>query len=649
MFGGSRLQLTLIFLIKSSGICSTRDEVIDYDFEELAALPEYQTLNILVGSKPLRFYFAPWHELGPTAFAFASTVQAASGGTVVANCDESSEDKLACLSAPIRSAMESMLLCSRDYTRSGAKPQLSQPGLFECRERVVAMEAKIEADAVHQIRAMGAEGYTVAQPPSLAHFLEKLDLGLYLEAFESAHITAAEVPLLTETHLRGDLGIPLGPALRILEHARKGLMARANSPLTPRGQEGFDWARVPCVPPYCWHRCEPRAQQRHRERLAYLQTEGADESFDEFELAEDDPKWRPASRVCPVAGRPSAGGSSFEIIHPISIGIPEGAVVGCIPRKFSDFAEQPLRDGPRGSAGVPYEFGPLEEHEYRRSYQTARFALTKRKAGWDCMRHYEILAAGAVPLFLGIEAAPRGSLGLLPRKMLQEALALPGLEMCSLGDGSVGLDNSTFDEDAYISLAYRLLDFTKRHLTTAAIARYVLDTVRRHGGPERPSSVLVLSANGGEDYVRDMLVHGIRSLGLRVVDTLRPRHIYESNVTRREELGLYGNGFTYSGWLPLEDSGSPPEVGHEVGPEAEAVSLLEAIRTRAFDLVVFGSVHRGLPFLRTVTTAYKKEEIIFIDGEDEHGWGASTADLMAKGHFFMREIPGGCPPAQPAN
>ena len=26
----------------------------------------------------------------------------------------------------------------------------------------------------------------------------------------------------------------------------------------PDGAKGADWAYVPCVPPYCWHRCAPR-------------------------------------------------------------------------------------------------------------------------------------------------------------------------------------------------------------------------------------------------------------------------------------------------------------------------------------------------------------------------------------------------------
>ena len=36
----------------------------------------------------------------------------------------------------------------------------------------------------------------------------------------------------------------------------------------------------------------------------------------------------------------------------------------------------------------------------------SRFAITTRRGGWDCLRHYEIAAAGAVPCFRQLEAKP---------------------------------------------------------------------------------------------------------------------------------------------------------------------------------------------------------------------------------------------------
>mmetsp|Transcript_26179 Transcript_26179/g.61389 ORF Transcript_26179/g.61389 Transcript_26179/m.61389 type:complete len:246 (+) Transcript_26179:181-918(+) len=146
------------------------------------------------------------------------------------------------------------------------------------------------------------------------------------------------------------------------------------------------------------------------------------------------------------------------------------------------------------------------------------------------MRHYEILAAGTIPLFVDLHDAPDEVLRMFPRRMLMEARSLPGVSIVTDGaaEPTVTIDRSLFDEVAYLDLAYRLLDFTKRHLTSRSIAQYVLDTA----GHSNATKVLVLSSASGEDYVRDFLVHGLKSLiqgreGGYVVDVVRAPHLYE--------------------------------------------------------------------------------------------------------------------------
>ena len=43
------------------------------------------------------------------------------------------------------------------------------------------------------------------------------------------------------------------------------------------------------------------------------------------------------------------------------------------------------------------------EEDYYNMYQEARFGITHKKSSWDCLRHYEIIANGAIPLFRDIE------------------------------------------------------------------------------------------------------------------------------------------------------------------------------------------------------------------------------------------------------
>lgn len=47
-----------------------------------------------------------------------------------------------------------------------------------------------------------------------------------------------------------------------------------------------------------------------------------------------------------------------------------------------------------------------DEKQYYQQYSRSLFAFTMKKAGWDCMRHYEILGSNIVPYFFDIENKP---------------------------------------------------------------------------------------------------------------------------------------------------------------------------------------------------------------------------------------------------
>lgn len=44
--------------------------------------------------------------------------------------------------------------------------------------------------------------------------------------------------------------------------------------------------------------------------------------------------------------------------------------------------------------GKPDTYIYANETDYYNEYKSSMFALTHKKAGWNCMRHYEILANG---------------------------------------------------------------------------------------------------------------------------------------------------------------------------------------------------------------------------------------------------------------
>lgn len=58
------------------------------------------------------------------------------------------------------------------------------------------------------------------------------------------------------------------------------------------------------------------------------------------------------------------------------------------------------------------------EADYYRGYAESLFGITMCKAGWDCMRHYEIMAAGCLPWFVDIDLCPETTCTFLPRPEL---------------------------------------------------------------------------------------------------------------------------------------------------------------------------------------------------------------------------------------
>ncbi len=138
---------------------------------------------------------------------------------------------------------------------------------------------------------------------------------------------------------------------------------------------------------------------------------------------------------------------------PIGFAIPKDAVRRSVPAKTKALATV-----------IP---GRLEtyvfddEQAYYDDYATSMVAITTKKAGWDCLRHYEILANGCVPHFIDLEKCPSHTLTALPKRFLLKARRWPAVPTAICED--------TFE-------ACRR--FTAEHLTTEALALRFLDAMR---------------------------------------------------------------------------------------------------------------------------------------------------------------------------
>jgi hypothetical protein len=112
---------------------------------------------------------------------------------------------------------------------------------------------------------------------------------------------------------------------------------------------------------------------------------------------------------------------------------------------------------------IPGQIGYIfdNEYEYYGDYNKSYFGVTMKKAGWDCMRHYEILANNCIPYFIDLENCPKYTLTNLPKEILIEARELA----------------NNFEEQKYFSILNELFEYTKNNLTTKHLAKYILNYV----------------------------------------------------------------------------------------------------------------------------------------------------------------------------
>jgi hypothetical protein len=285
--------------------------------------------------------------------------------------------------------------------------------------------------------------------------------------------------------------------------------------------------------------------------------------------------------------------------YPIQFSIPGDKIVKKTPQKDLDFATI-----------IPGDLKTYiydNETDYYKGYQRAYYAVTTKKGGWDCLRHYEILANGCIPYFLNLEECHPDTMAFLPKDLIIEAMHLEGVSY-------LNIDHSKFNKKRYFELLEQILEHTRQRLSTQSIAQYLLDTV----GYQGKGKILFLNARIEEDYLPNLTLIGLKQLlGDRIIDFPKIPFLYKTYQGDIKK--LYGKGISYT--KNIDDV------------FIDRSNIAERILKREFDLVIYGSVHRGVPFFCEVQKAYSDNEIIFLCGEDEH----SCFNYPFK-HLFLREF-----------
>ena len=277
-------------------------------------------------------------------------------------------------------------------------------------------------------------------------------------------------------------------------------------------------------------------------------------------------------------------------IFPISFSMPPEKIVAAVPPKTRMLAHI-----------IPGDLSTYiykTEEDYYKGYQDSYFGITKKKGGWDCMRHYEILANGCIPLFCNIWDIPKKTMTNFPRELITKTNELY-FEMIE----NKSLENNLLEEadkqrlNAHIE---ELLAYTRTHLTTTRAAQNILDSI----GKPQAKRVLFLSGSLTADYLRCLTLSGFKNLlGAECHDYPKISHLYDDYDG--DFVTHWGGGMTYQNTIKKENRNDDYDK-----------SVVRDIIDHKYDIVVYGSYHRGTPLLEIVSSFYKDEEIVFLCGED---------------------------------
>jgi len=149
-------------------------------------------------------------------------------------------------------------------------------------------------------------------------------------------------------------------------------------------------------------------------------------------------------------------------ILPIGFGIPREKIVSAIPAKTRVMAHI----DPRDRKTYIYD----SEADYYQGYRQSCFGITTKKAGWDTLRHYEILANGCMPLFLDLPEMPSTVMTHYPK--LQMLWAFEYLAAESTKGAKLPNDEYQFQLGA-------ALETFRQQCTTEAVAQYLLSVCER--------------------------------------------------------------------------------------------------------------------------------------------------------------------------
>ena len=314
----------------------------------------------------------------------------------------------------------------------------------------------------------------------------------------------------------------------------------------------------------------------------------------------------------------NVGSLAIHNYLPLPYAIPDKYIVPEFPTKTR--INTGLTVGAVGDRSA-HRFGAGQETEYLETYHPAVFAKTGKRGGWDCLRHYEILAGGAIPEFDALASLPSKTMVSFPKKLLGSMLET--------------LNSGITDAATCEAWGAQLLAYTQASLGTRSLAAYFLSKFRHP-----IHNVLLLTGHPGPNYSREFLTIGLAATVPNLVCFPPLPYMYKDAVVDKSR--LHGNGFCYTSHL------EPQTIPYDES------TIRELIAGRFWDLIIFGKIgpdegHGGCArnnsLWGTISAAYGPDKIAFIYGGDEqtrlsanNRYTAHLAEHSKLGKCFVREL-----------
>ena len=294
-----------------------------------------------------------------------------------------------------------------------------------------------------------------------------------------------------------------------------------------------------------------------------------------------------------------------QIIKPLDITLKHKTFATIIPGKFSTYI---------------FDSKNKEHKEncisYNKDYECSKYAFTYKKGGWDCLRHYDILANNCMPLFLDIDKCPEHTMYNFPKKLCSKILE--------------DFKNKNIDNDKYTYYLKELHRYTSERLTCKHTAEYVMNLLNNHKKVSNPK-ILLLTTNR-LNYSVATLAIGLRAL-------LRSNFVDYPKYTRIYKDADVSDGLPIFNISVLENN------------NIDRNDINDKINKKFFDFIILGSLGPDDIHFQWFLNEYEglknynKNELVFIFGGDrpfnmkvESNTLNYIKNLQGKGISFVREL-----------